>query len=471
MVGIVEAPPPALVQKALMNELVKRSFVEFLKHCRIHTDDPHNPSELAFEPRDYQLERAFAWEKHRSEVIVKPRQMGFSWEFAAYMAWRGIYHGWNIAYYSKDDDAATAEIEQRLLYIVDRLPSWMPKKYRTRRSIVFFTDSGGMVHPFPATQMGGASYTFQCVIADEAALHKYGTENYAFYKPTLSAGGQFIAASSSSNVGPFGFFFELWTKAQAGISGYDPVFIPWWKHPDRNQAWFDKMLSEHVGSEKSFRSQYPATPDDAFQNDSGLVYADMSRERHVKKADWTWEQADIRVVAVDPGGNDPTAIIPLAYRHTGTAMEFHVFGEFYKRGPVSMMDIGDFLQRINSVAPIHRVVVDPSNTLAVPTLKGMGWPARNADNDKLAGIGQVAQLLRSNLLTIDPACEELLYEFQTYWFVDRRDMVSGATSAVMTRTPATHHADGLDALRYAVLETMRLTNRAPQGQPVRMVWR
>ena len=61
-------------------------------------------------------------------------------------------------------------------------------------------------------------------------------------------------------------------------------------------------------------------------------------------------------------------------------------------------------------------------------------------------------------------------EFRTYWWAERREMQAGSSRPTATRTPAAHHADALDALRYAVLGVIKGLLRSAHAGVVEQAW-
>jgi hypothetical protein len=154
-------------------------------------------------------------------------------------------------------------------------------------------------------------------------------------------------------------------------------------------------------------------------------------------------------------------------RSTGR-QHIHQYAEFYKRGAISLDEIGGFLRRY----PVGKVVCDPSQAVAVATLRRtFGLPAVPANNKRGEGLGMVSFLLDHDRLTIHPSCTESIAEFPGYrWAtkVDPNDRTRFATT-----TPVDHHGDAMDARRYAVLELtamlhkgVTLPTRTIDGRPL-----
>lgn len=199
--------------------------------------------------------------------------------------------------------------------------------------------------------------------------------------------------------------------------------------------------------------------------DSDLVFPEFDRHLHVRDAKVGWAECKWRVAGIDPGGGDPTAIVPLGV----TAQEHvHQYGEFYRKGDVAVDDIVTYLSKLHAVAPFDFVVVDPSQAAVMNTLRRYGFNAYPANHKREEGMEVMRWLLQSGRLTIAPACTNSIAEFPGYRWAKRRDGETGERYA--TRTPVDHHADAMDARRYAavaILDALPTAHRGPMQLGVR----
>ena len=458
----------AVISRAAALAAARRSTRDYLPHCTVRSDDPARPEPVRLRPWPYQVALAERLDAHESMVILKSRQLGCSTFLRAYVGRRTAEEGWAVGYYSRGQEEAVAWLDGLEEMLSDLPPELRP---RTRRTGNLLRINGGSVRVHPGTQAAGVSYTYQLVIADEAAHHPYGRENYANYSPTLSAGGQFIGLSTADPaLGPSGWFYELWQGASNSTLPYSALFLGWGERPDRDAAWLAARRAELAGDEHAFRANYPESPEDAFLGREGLVYGwdelagalRFAPARNVRPAPVSWQECRWRLAAIDPGGHDPTAIVALGVSEAVAPMgqRLHVYGELYHRGNIGALEWSEYLVRLHAVGPIDLVLVDPSQASQVATLRSLGWNAHPANNAKLERINTVTRHLMDGRLTISPECRNLIHEFETYWWKPRREGQVGGTGHETT-TPAAHHADALDALGYAVLGAIKGLPRSP----------
>ena len=213
-------------------------------------------------------------------------------------------------------------------------------------------------------------------------------------------------------------------------------------------------------SDAAFRQEYLAEFE---ASESDLVFPEFDRHIHVREKAVSWADCKWRVVGIDPGGGDPTAIVPLGV----TASEhIHQYGEFYKRGEVSLDDVIQYVARLNAAGPLDMVVIDPSAKGWVEQLRRYGFNAQPANNNRGAGLESVRWMLGNGRLTIGPECTNSIAEFANYRWAKRRDGDTGERYA--TNAANDHHADAMDARRYALMAILNGLPSARQGRPMRV---
>jgi hypothetical protein len=429
----------------MVDELCRRSFPDFLDYVKVRGDDPLNPAITAWEPWPHLVERNEAWARGESEVILKDRQLGFTWDFAAFVDWCAR-NGKACGLISKGQDEARALLG-RVKFVEMHLPEWM------QVGAVFRADSaeypsGGSVQVFPSTEDAGVSYTFQLVGMDEAAFHPYGGANHSAIRPTISAGGQILIFSTADpQLGPSGFFHDIYWASKRGETPYHAVFVPWHRRPGRDATWLARERSAYAGRLEEFDAYYADTDAQAFTGRSGLVYPQFNEVRHVKVARIPITACTRIVAGVDWGGGDPTAVVVLGMDNR---QDVHQYAEFYRRGPVSVEDIVAFLSRY----PVRQVRCGADEPVAIATL-AKALPSMDvgvADTRRGEGLGLVAFLLDHDRLTIEPDNKASIAEFPGYRWAERTDPNDKTRYA--TKTPVDHHADAMDGRRYACAELL-----------------
>jgi|TARA_R110000824_G_scaffold93793_2_gene226798 hypothetical protein len=440
--------------------LAQRSFVDFLDYAVVE-DEWSATGVKPMEKWPHLAEMAIHWGNGESEIGLKARQLGFSWLAADLAVHRASYRkSATVLMLSQGEDEA-AELLRKSLVVYEHLPPGLQAplaKPPTKTEVIF--QGGGRIIALPATEKAGRGYKASLVIVDEAAKHPYAQQNYAAYRPTVADGGQLIMIGTANGKN---FFAEMFWRAWNKESDYTGRFVPWSARPGRTPEWYDTEYRNFGGHEDDFRAEYPATPNEAFAAKEGLVYPlydDQVGGAHVQLVDpWPWHQSKVKVAGVDFGGGDPTAIISLGMSGTRA---IHQFDEFYTREPVGVDELGAWL---SDHGPFHAILCDPSEPVAIQSLKAAGLPAMAADNRRDA-ISLTTALLKQGRLTIAERCGESRKEFAGYRRRNRRDPNSNEVYA--TSTPVNNHADAMDARRYALCYLIGAEITTPAGRPQRL---
>lgn len=424
------------------------SFPDFLLRCSVRSDDPLNPSVAKWQPWPALNERAECWQRGESEFILKARQLGFTWLVAAYCAWRAR-QGWAIGLVSKGQDEARGLLA-RIHYIEATLPKYLQCGAQFRADSADYPN-GGSIKAFPSTPDAGISWTFQLVVFDEFAFHPYGAANYAAIRPTVSAGAQMIILSTADPaLGPSGAFHDLYWASKRGETPYKAVFVPWSARPSRDEAWLERERRAYIGHPEEFDAYYPETDAAAFVARSGLVYPQFKEERHVRPERIPLNLCARAVAGVDWGGGDPTAITVMGLE---PRQHVHQYAEFARRGTVGVDEIAGFIGQF----PVRQVRCGADEPVAIATLQqalGPTYDVQAADTRRAEGLGLVAFLLDNDRLTIEPSNKQSIAEFPGYRWAERTDPNDKTRYA--TKTPVDHHADLMDARRYACAELLAM---------------
>jgi hypothetical protein len=336
---------------------------------------------------------------------------------------------------------------------------------------VTFSGSGGSIRAFPSSADAGVQYTFQLIVMDEFAFHAWAGPNWAALAPTASAGGQaLILSTADPELGPAGAFFRAWGQASdgvemvardafgsvrgavAGLSGLWAVFIAVLARPDRDGVWLAREKAR-IGDSVKADAYYPASPAEAFVGRAGLVFPQFSVVRHTSAYVPKWQDYKLRVAGVDFGGGDPNAIVPVGI--TGDWRGF-VPVCYYRAGALTSQDACTWLRVLHDVAPFDRISIDAGSgtatKLADLRIAGPELPFVEAIKARGARLDNHAWFLQEGRLTYHEGCGELVAEYAQYRWATRTDPTS--KERYKTSTPVDHHADGIDAVGYALLEAL-----------------
>lgn len=269
-VKAAQAPDPAEVQRKHDEiERCRADCAYFIDtYCVIDDTQGHGDGSgvMPFNLWDAQRDVIKTLETEDLVVILKARQLGISWLCCAYVLWVAVFKpGQAILLFSQGETEAN-ELLRRVLVLFERLPDWfkssegIPSLVSDNTSKLEWSNES-RIRSMPATPRAGRSLTASVVVMDEAAHMMWGDKLYTAAKPTMDGGGQMIMLSTANGVG--GLFHSIYTKAAALLNDFKTVFLPWWARPGRDQAWYDKKISEETDPAR-IKQEYPANATEAF---------------------------------------------------------------------------------------------------------------------------------------------------------------------------------------------------------------
>ena len=388
-------------------------------------------------------------------VVLKRRQILISWVTAAWFHWTASRNDYHHCAVISAGQREAAKQGRRI-----RTVAWHDGYPVSGVDLIKYPN-GSDITVFPSTEHAGVGESLKLLHMDEFAFHPYAQQNLDTIRPAISnSNGQIIITSTANpQMGATGPFVDIWELTAAERK----LFYGRTVRPDQGPEFFAKEAAKPGMSDEVMSAYYPLTPDDAFVARTGLVFPEFSPALHVRKAPVGWADCKWRVVGIDPGGGDPTAIVPIGVTQ---AEHMHQYGEFYRRGDVDLEMILEYLGKLNAVAPIDRVFVGETNgNVLVNTLQRNGYPAFKADMRR-EGIETMRWLLQRGRLTVAPEATNSIAEFRSYRWVQGRDQMTGERYA--TGRAADNHADAHDARRYAVMGVIRGLPSPRQGRPMRV---
>lgn len=194
-------------------------------------------------------------------IILKARQIGVSWFYAAIAAWYARFRSnATIVVISKDGIAST-RFKWRCSYIHKNLPEWMRLEVGKNNDTEFeFPSNDSRILSFAAGEEAGRSEGATVAILDEWAFQEYARTIYTAILPTVEH-GKLIGISTAN--GRANLFYEVWEKASLGKNSYLPIFIKYNVRPGRDRAWWERTLRD-AESPGKHRQEFPLTIADAF---------------------------------------------------------------------------------------------------------------------------------------------------------------------------------------------------------------
>lgn len=343
-------------------------------------------------------------EKQRGEtgkvraLVLKGRQQGCSTYVGARFYWKVTHNFGHQAFILTHSLEATGNLYTMAKRFYEHTPPEVKpivSKTNAKELVFGLLDSGYKLGTAENKNVG-RSATIQLLHCSEVAFFSNAVEHSTGIMQAVpnAAGTEVILESTANGVG--NFFHQEWQKAEAGISDFIAIFVPWYwqdEYQEQIDANFVRTIHEEqlheqygltdnqlqwrrkkiiqlsvngVNGEKSFCQEYPNNPTEAFQLTGEDSYIDSNivvSARHAK-----CEPFGPLLVGVDPArfGDDRTSIILRQGRCSYRLKSYVKKDTMEVTGLVSML--------IQEIKP-HKVFVDVGGLGAgvVDRLKELGY--------------------------------------------------------------------------------------------------
>ncbi len=233
-----------------------------------------------------QKEAAESIQAHRWNIILKARQLGFTWLVLHFAAITVLQKGKTVIGLSRTEDEAK-ELVRRLTVILSYIPElinhkdalspgWDGAIFNSTALTLTVTHPDGTestFKAFPSSPGAGRSFTANLIIFDEWAFQQFAKEIWQGAFPTINSafGGKVIGLSTIERGS---FFEEMFTDPD---NGFNKIFIPWYADPSRDKEW-EKRTRNALGD--LFTAEYPATVEEALMVPGGAMFPEVKKETH-----------------------------------------------------------------------------------------------------------------------------------------------------------------------------------------------
>lgn len=223
---------------------------------------------------------------HKFNIILKARQLGYSWLCCHVVAHLIVTSGNKQAIGLSKSEEEAKELVRRVAMILRFMPELVAEKgyepkgwdgpiFAAKALDIEVTYPDRTVSNFKALASSpgaGRSFTANIVMFDEWAFQGFAQEIWDGAYPTINRpnGGKFIGISTIKRGS---LFEEIFT----GDNMFNKIFTPWYADPSRDEAWYERTrrtLGEGITAE------YPATIEEALQVPGGAFFPEVRRETH-----------------------------------------------------------------------------------------------------------------------------------------------------------------------------------------------
>ena len=231
-------------------------------------------------------------------IILKSRQLGISTLTAGFSLWMMIFNkDKNILCIATKQDTAKNMVT-KVKFMYENLPSWLKVDSDENNKLTLRLKNGSQIKATSAASDAGRSEAVSLLLIDEAAFIENIGEIWASAQQTLATGGGCIALSTPYGTG--NWFHQTWVRAEEKANDFLPIRLPWFVHPERDQAWRDRqdeLLGDPRMAAQECDCDFSTSGDVVFYPEYIEYYEktyikDPLERRGADRNLWVWEPCD-----------------------------------------------------------------------------------------------------------------------------------------------------------------------------------
>lgn len=274
----------------------------------------------------------------------------------------------------------------------------------------------------------GQSFDF-LVIDEISSMRNFWTNWQEVLRPTLTdRKGEVLFISTPKG---FNHFYDLY-NFEIKDTNYKSFHFTSYDNPHIPREEIDQAAKELTV--ERFSQEYMAD----FTKTEGLVYKEFDRNKHI----YTEGRHAFREVisGVDFGYSNPCACYSIG---SDFSDKYWIFDEFYKTNKTDA-EVAEYV----AAKQYAKVYPDPESPSAIEEMRRRGVNVREVIKGKDSiknGIDTIRELLKAGRLMIHNSCLNLISEFETYSYPDKRE---GRNESEL---PIDENNHALDSIRYALM--------------------
>lgn len=186
---------------------------------------------IPFKTFEYQDRTLSFFHKKRFNVILKPRQMGFTEITSAFIVWLILFHPDSSVLCLSTKSETAKNVIRRVRVALKNIPKWLLiSDISTDNKTSIELLNGSSVKSVAKSADAGRSEALTLLVIDEAAHIEGFDEIWTGIKPTVSAGGRIIMLSTPNGVG--NVFHKVYEEATQAKNDFNAIRVEWYEHPE-----------------------------------------------------------------------------------------------------------------------------------------------------------------------------------------------------------------------------------------------
>lgn len=207
-------------------------------------------------------------------LLLKARQLGLTWLDLAHWLYETTFWGHRLILIARQTLNDAIDGIHRVKVMHDSLPEKWRQPITADNVLSLAFANGSRFEAVTSTTRiahGRAAYGG---LLDEFSLYEHQAEVLAGAGPACAR----LHIVTTGN-GEGDLTHAIWDQAGQGIGEWKRMFLPWTAHPDRDEEWYRKHVTENPEPRHAQR-QYASSPEDAFRSPAGAYFERFTRERN-----------------------------------------------------------------------------------------------------------------------------------------------------------------------------------------------
>lgn len=217
----------------------------------VHVDKGLIPIKLF----DYQKELLEAFLSNNRIVLTTARQMGKTTAAVAIILHYILFNKHKSVALLSNKAASANEILSRIRLAYEQLPQWLQQGMVTWNKGSIELENGCSVFAAASSSSSIRGRSVSFLYIDECAFIPRWDEFSNSVLPTIASGKETKLLYTSTPNG-LNHYFYTWDGAIKKENEFHPIAADWTRHPDRDEAWKKKTLSDMNGDMMKFAQEY-----------------------------------------------------------------------------------------------------------------------------------------------------------------------------------------------------------------------
>lgn len=263
-------------------DVLLKGFIHFCENYW-HIRHPER-GRIKFDLYDAQIETIQSWLRHRWNIVLKARQIGFSTLVAAFAFWLAFFYDDRPILMLSRTEREAIKLLSKSKYGYQFLPEWMRFRggpFNATQTKMEFDGQSSYIESLPSASDPARGESAYLIIVDEMAFLPNSEQAWGAIEPVAQVGGRVIMLSTANGEG--NTFHSLWVGAETGNNRFanGALFFPWSAN-GRTEEWYEAQKQDLP--EWQLAQEYPSNPEEAFLK-SGRPWFNLDRLRQIETSD------------------------------------------------------------------------------------------------------------------------------------------------------------------------------------------